>query len=179
MKTTENGKRQRVVAPLAKMKLTRDLPIQRKMLVMTLLICGAVLCVAIAALFAFQVLNFRSNFERDTVTLANVIANNSTATIAFKDDQAATEVVGALQAKPTIVAASLMLPNRSIFAHYGKPEDPQTLSQFPPAGASRFTGGQLLVTQPVKLKQEQVATLYLRSDYQRKFLELLGFYGEL
>ena len=27
------------------MKLTRDLPIQRKMLVMTLLICGAVLCV--------------------------------------------------------------------------------------------------------------------------------------
>src|SRR5438876_4133267 len=101
------GNRQRVAADSGKMKLTRDLPIQRKMLVMTLLICGAVLCVAIAALFTFQVLNFRSNFERDTVTLANVIANNSTATIAFKDDQAATEVVGALQAKPTVVSASL------------------------------------------------------------------------
>src|SRR2546426_12324942 len=138
------------------MKKFLDLPIQRKMLVMTLLICGAVLCVAIAALFTFQVLNFRSNFERDTATLANVIANNSTATIAFKDDQAATEVVGALQAKPTVVSASLLLPNGSIFAHYGKVEDGHTLSQFPPAGASRFAAGQLLVSQPVKLKAEQV-----------------------
>ena len=37
------------------MKPFRDLPIQQKMLVMTLLICGAVLCVAIAALFSFQI----------------------------------------------------------------------------------------------------------------------------
>ena len=162
-----------------KMKLIRDLPIQRKMLAMTLLICGAVLCVAIAALFTFQVLNFRSNFERDTVTLANIIANNSTATVAFKDDAAATEVVGALQAKPTVVAASLVLPGGAIFAHYGKPEDAQTLPQFPPPGESRFAGGQLLVTQPVKLKREQVGTLLLRSDYRRTFLQLLGFYGEV
>ena len=63
------------------MKPFRDLPIQRKMLVMTLLICGAVLCVAIAALFTFQVLNFRSNFQRDTATLAAIIANNSTAAL--------------------------------------------------------------------------------------------------
>ena len=81
---------------------------------MTLLICGAVLCVAIAALFTFQVLNFRSNFQRDTATLAAVIANNSTAAMAFKDEQAATEVVGALQAKPTVLAASLVLPDGSV-----------------------------------------------------------------
>ena len=92
------------------MKFFRDLPIQRKMLVMTLLICGAVLCVAIAALFIFQVLNFRANFQRDTSTLAVIIANNSTAAVAFKDDQSANEVVGSLQAKPTVVAASLALP---------------------------------------------------------------------
>src|SRR5436190_9827394 len=105
MNTTENGNRQRVVAPLNKMKLTRDLPIQRKMLVMTLLICGAVLCVAVVALFSFQVLNFRSNFQSDTATLAAIIANNSTAAMAFKDDRTATEVVGALQAKPNVVGA--------------------------------------------------------------------------
>ena len=79
------------------MKRFRNFPIQQKMLVMTLLICGAVLCVAIAALFTFQVLNFRSNFQRDTATLAVIIANNSTAAMAFKDDAAATEVVGSLQ----------------------------------------------------------------------------------
>jgi PAS domain S-box-containing protein len=161
------------------MKLIRDLPIQKKMLAMTLLICGAVLCVAIAALFIFQVLNFRSNFQRDTATLAVIIANNSTAAMAFKDDQAATEVVGALKADPTVVGASLVLPDGSLFAHFGKTENAPVWTDFPPAGGYRFTGGQLLVTQPVTLKRERVGTLYLRSDYQRTFLELLGFYGEI
>jgi len=159
------------------MKLFRNLPIEQKMLVMTLLICGAVLCVAIAALFTFQVLNFRSNFQRDTATLATVIANNSTAAMAFKDDQAATEVVSALQAKPTVLAASLVLPDGSLFAHFGKGENAQTRSQFPPPGQYRFDGGNLLVTAPVKVKGEQVGTLYLRSDYRQTFLELFSFYG--
>jgi PAS domain S-box-containing protein len=163
------------------MKFFRDLPIQRKMLVMTLLICGAVLCVAIAALFIFQVLNFRANFQRDTSTLAVIIANNSTAAVAFKDDQSANEVVGSLQAKPTVVAASLALPDGSLFAHYGKAEDAQSRAQFPPVGEFKLAGGQMLVTEPVilkgKVKQEQVGTLYLRSDYQKTFNQLLGFYG--
>ncbi len=147
------------------------------MQVLTLLICGAVLCVAIAALFIFQVLNFRSNFERDTATLAVIIANNSQAPMAFQDEQSATEVVGALRAKPTVVAASLVLPAGTVFAHYGAGENAQTLAQFPPAGKFRFNGEQLLVTQPVVVKKEQVGTLYLRSDYRRTFLQLVRFYG--
>ena len=159
------------------MKLLRNLPIEQKMLVMTLLICGAVLCVAIAALFTFQVLNFRSNFQQDTATLATVIANNSTAAMDFKYDQAATEVLNTLLAKPTVLAASLALPDGSLFAHYGPAEDAEARSQFPPAGGYRFVGGHLLVTEAVKSKGERVGTLYLRSDYRQTFLELLGFYS--
>src|SRR5882672_3837859 len=153
------------------MKPIRDLPIQQKMLAMTLLICGAVLCVAIATLFAFQVINFRSNFQRDTSTLAAVIANNRTATIAFKDDQSAMEVVSALKAKPSVVAANLVLPDGSLFAHFGKVEEARARARFPVTGGYRFIDGDLLITQPVTLKQERVGTLYLRSDYRRTFLE--------
>ena len=147
------------------------------MVLMTLLICGAVLCVAIAALFSFQVLNFRSSFERDEATLATIIANNSTAALAFTDDTAANEVVGSLKAKPTIVSACLVLTDGTLFAHYGKPEDAAELSQFPSAGKYRFADGDLLFTQPVELNHEQLGTFYLRSDYRRTFLELLRFYG--
>src|ERR1017187_857415 len=101
------------------MKRFRNFPIQQKMLVMTLLICGAVLTVAIVALFVFQVLNFRSNFQRDTSTLAAIIANQSTAVMQFKDEATANEVVGALQAKPTVLSASLVLPDGTILAHHG------------------------------------------------------------
>ena len=159
------------------MKPFRDLPIQRKMLLMTLLICGAVLFVAIAALFTFQVLNFRTNFQRDTATLAAIIANNSTAALAFKDPKAGAEVIGSLQAQPTAIAATLVLPDGSLFAQFGKDQETGDLSQFPPPGKFRFTHGHLLYTQAVELDQKQVGTLYLRSEYWRSFVELLGFYA--
>ena len=89
------------------MRPFRDLPIQRKLMQMTLLICGTVLCVVIVAIFIFQVLNFRGNFQRDIATLAAIIANNSTAALEFKDAKVGTEVIGSLQAKPTVLAASL------------------------------------------------------------------------
>jgi PAS domain S-box-containing protein len=133
--------------------------------------------VAIATLFTFQVLNFRSNFQNDATTLGVIIANNSTAAMAYEDDKAATELVDSLQAKPTVVAACLVLPNGFLLAHFGKAEDAKTLSQFPPAGEYRFTGGHLLLTQAVELKGERFGTLYLRSDYQRTFLKLIGFYA--
>src|SRR5438046_265520 len=109
------------------MKRFKDLPLRQKMLLMTLFICGAVLMVAMAALFVFQVLNFRSNFQRDNSTLAVIIANNSTAAMHFEDDSAATEVVKSLAAKPNVVSATLALPNGKPFGHFGKEEYIQTL----------------------------------------------------
>ncbi|HVM50142.1 MAG TPA: PAS domain-containing protein [Candidatus Acidoferrum sp.] len=161
------------------MKAFRDLGIQHKMQVLNLLIGGTLLLVGLAALFAFQVLSFRSNFQRDTATLAGVIANNSTAALRFKDDQAATEVVDSLRAKPTVIAASLALPDGSLLASFGKAESAAGQAQFPPPGESRFVGRQLLTTQPVMLNREQVGTLYLRSDYRRTLMELLRFYAKV
>src|ERR1039457_3745163 len=129
------------------MKAYRDLGIQTKMQVMTLLICGAVLVVAIAALFGFQVLNFRSNFQRDATTLALIVANNSTVAMSFKDETTATEVIGALAAEPTIVSASLVLPDGTELAHYGKAEDRVSRTQFASHRTTGFVGGEFLVTQ--------------------------------
>jgi PAS domain S-box-containing protein len=161
------------------MKRFRNLPIQKKMLLMTLVICGAVLLVAIAALFVFQVVNFRSNFQRDNSTLAAIIANNSAGAMAFKDDVAATEVLDSLKAKPTVMSASLLLPDGAFLAHFGQAETAQTLAQFPAPGKSSLADGCLLLTQPVIQKQDRLGVLYLRTDYRRTFLELLGFYGKV
>src|SRR6185436_8756738 len=123
------------------MRFFQALPIRQKMLAMTLCICGAVLCFAVAALFTFQVLNFRSNFQRDTSTLALVLGNNSTAAIAFKDEQTATEIVGAARAKPSVVAASLVLADGSVLGHFGPAEDAKARSQYPRLGDYRFLEG--------------------------------------
>src|SRR3954469_24022670 len=167
-------------APISNaMKLSRDLPLQKKMLVITLLICGATLCVAIAALFGFQVLNFRLSFQRDAVTVAAIIANNSESAMSFKDEEAAAAVVRSLQAKPTVLGASLVLPDGKIVGRFGVWETSKTLAQYPRSGESMFLGGHLLVTQPVIWKLERLGTLYLRSDYQRALRTLLNFYALL
>ncbi len=165
------------------MKAYRDFGIQTKLQFMTLLICGAVLAVAMAALFTFQVLNFRSNFQRDAMTLALIIANNSTAAMQFGPgyEKDATEVISALEARRDVTSASLVLPDRdhTLFAHYGRLEDQKSLSQFPNHRDAYFAGGDLLVTQPVKWKGEWVGTLYLRLNYAQTYGELLNFYGQV
>src|SRR5271169_4630657 len=127
-----------------KMKSFRDLPLQRKMLVMTLSICGAVLCIAIAAFFAFQVLNFRATFKRDAATLTAIIATNATGVLSFNDDKGANELVASLRAKPSIISASLFrLPENVVIAQYGKHENAATFAQFPSAGEEKFLGNDL------------------------------------
>ena len=163
----------------ATMKKFRNLPIQKKMLLMTLLICGAVLLVVITTFFFFQVVSFRSNYERDTAALATIIANNSTVAISFKDDTAAVEVLSSLKAKPTILSASLTLPDGTIFANYGLKERAGILNLFPPPGESSLSAGQLLFSQPVILKNNRLGTLYLRTDYDKTYQELVHFYEQI
>jgi PAS domain S-box-containing protein len=161
------------------MKRFRNFPIKQKILVMTLLICGTVLLVAIAALFVFQVLNFRSNFARNNAALAAIIADASASAMAFEDDATVNKMVASLQAKTPVLSATLVLPNGAFLAHVGTKETAQSLAPFPAPGESRFTGGQLLITELVLQKRARLGTLYLRTDYRHTFLELLGFYGQL
>jgi len=162
------------------MKLFRDLGIQNKMHLMTLVICSAVLLVATAALFSFQVWNFRANFQSNTETMAQVIANNSVAAVEFKDEHGATEVVGALNSDPAVISASIILSDGPMLAHYGQAEDALSRLQFSTNQPASFVNGELLVAQPVFAKSEgRVATLYLRADYQSTLLNLLKFYGLL
>ena len=123
------------------------------MLVMTLVICGAVLCVAIAALFTFQVLNFRSNFQRDTATLAAVIANNSTAAMAFKDEPGGDRGGERPPGRTPRACRQLGLARRHVVRPLSEAGgNAARWRNFRPPDGYRFVGGHLLVTQPVRLK---------------------------
>jgi signal transduction histidine kinase len=157
----------------------RDLPIQRKITVMTLVIVGTILPLAILVLFTFQVLNFRASFQSENATLAAATATNSTVALAFKDADNGAEVIGSLSAAPQVISATLMEPDGSVLARFGADENAASLSRFPPAGKARFTGGDLLLTQPVFLEGKRTGTLYLRSNFQRLLFKMIKLYGLL
>ena len=159
------------------MKPFSDLPIQRKMLVMTLTICGVVLLVSVTLLISFQLLNFRADFQRDTATLSSIVANNSTAALAFDDRKAAGEILGWLKAKPTVLCATLINYGGLEVAHYGEKDDSNNIKGFPAENQFKYDGGDLLYTELVQLEGKPIGHLYLRVDYRSVFLQLLRFYG--
>ncbi len=157
------------------MKALRDLPIQRKLLVITLIICSVVMLAASAALFAFQLLHFHSSFERETAALSAIVASNTKPALVSANATTAAEVLRSLRAYPPIVTASLVSPSGRVLAHYGKPEAAESFSQFPPAGESRFTRRNLLRSQPVALDTQGLGMLYLRFDYWEPLMTVLEF----
>jgi len=159
------------------MKRLQDLPIQRKILVMTLSICGAVLLVSLAILMVFQILNFRSNFQRDTETLSAIIANNSTAALAFDDRKAAGEILDSLKAKPSVLCACMVNSDRVTVARYGQMDGSEAMLTNTAERQFSYQRGRLFYNQPVQLAGKRLGSLYLSVDYQSSFNQLFQFYG--
>jgi len=161
------------------MKSFRDISLKRKLLLSNLTICGAVLLVATIVIFTFRVLDFRASFLADTATLGAVIANNSTAALAFNDAKGGAEVVNSLRDKPTVVGALMVTAGGETLARFGESNSVPALSLFPPPGGHRFMDGHLLYTAPVRLNGRQLGALYLRANYRKPFFALLGFYASV
>ncbi len=97
-------------------------------------------------------------------TLAELVGRNSTATLAFGDKNAATDILNALSAQPEIVLGCLYAKNGALFASY----DPKGNGRACPVSvipSGQFFGnGTLSVSRPVMYENEVLGSLYLLSD---------------
>src|ERR1041385_4089222 len=120
------------------MRPLRDLPIKRKVTLVILLTCAAALLLACGALAAYEVIDFRRALVRDMTALADVLAKNTRAALAFQDDRAARETLEALQAEPYVTAACLYTQDGRQFATYTRAEGPPGFPAKPAAARYRF-----------------------------------------
>src|ERR1044071_1381975 len=96
----------------------QDMPVKRKLTLVILLACSAVLLVACGVLAAYQMYDFRRTMVRNMTVLAEVFGKNTRAALAFQDEKAASETFLALQAEPAVEAACLFAADGTRFAHY-------------------------------------------------------------
>src|SRR6185312_12731483 len=153
------------------MMLLRDLPIQKKLMRIILLISGAILIVTSVAFFTYELYAFHRNTTQKISTLAQVIAANSTAALAFDDRETATEILTALKAEPHIIAAALFDNKGILFSHYPANAAAKIFPASPGADHFLFTKSYLEGFQPVIEGNRRLGTLYIKSDlggmYQR------------
>ena len=149
----------------------RHLPIQRKLRLVVLATCTAALCVASSALFGLQFFNFKRDFQRDLVAVAEIIASNSTAAVQFQNDDDTREILTALKAKPQIIGAEVILSDGTSLAATGDTHGYHDPKQ-PPDPGFREDGFDLLYVHPIILDRERIGSLFLHTDYARQASQL-------
>src|ERR1051326_7020237 len=84
-----------------------NLSIKRKLTLMTMLTSGVAMVLSSASFLIYDLVSFRNMLSRDLATQAQIVAYDSAAALAFKDEVSANDTLSALKAKEDIVVAVL------------------------------------------------------------------------
>jgi signal transduction histidine kinase len=160
------------------MKPFRDVSIQRKLVLIMMLTATVTLVLACVALIAWDWIGYRRALGRDLASMAEIVASNSTAALAFGDQASAEETLAALRARPGIVGACLYDRDGAVFARYARDRDQASFQ--PPLlqePGTRFALRHVEVFQPVLARGETVGTAYLRNDLSDLYARLARYAG--
>jgi signal transduction histidine kinase len=157
----------------------QDIPIRRKLTLISLLTSGVALLLACAMLAGYEVVMFRRGMVRGLTTLAEIVGTNSTAALLFNDQQAAGETLAALMAEPRILSACIYAKDKRVFARYARSSGADGFCPSAPGAEGYFFGsGRLELSRPIAFDNERVGTVYLRSDLEELY-DLLLRYGAI
>jgi PAS domain S-box-containing protein len=155
----------------------RDAPIRRKLMAIMLLTSGLALLLTCAAFLGYELLTFRATAVRELSTIGQIVAANSTAALAFRNPDDAREVLAALKAEPSIVAATLYDADGQVFSIYPDSLAAAAFPQAPEPDGFRFEGARLIGFAPVEQgDNRRLGTLFLASDL-RPIYARLRLYG--
>jgi two-component system sensor histidine kinase/response regulator len=139
--------------------------IGRKLALITALTSAVALGMATTYGVVSDGVSFRQSLENDAGTVADLVAANSTAALAFLDEEAADETVGALRVSAAVQAAALYDTAGRRFASFARsPELAPPLRFEEVDGGER--DGRLGVVRPVVLGGEQVGSVFVVSSLQ-------------
>jgi PAS domain S-box-containing protein len=155
----------------------RDLPIKRRLTRVILLTCTVALLLACAVLAAYELFDFRRAMARDMTVVADVLAMNIQAALAFEDEAAAGETLSALRAEPYVMSAWLQGADGKLFTAYHRPGISDAILPAPMPDGHRFEGGFLFLSRPVVLKGKRIGTIRIQADLQGIDERLLLFGG--
>jgi PAS domain S-box-containing protein len=155
----------------------RDMPIKQKLLVIIMSVTTAALLLSGLGIVIADSVLFRAALQRDISALAQIVADNSTAALAFEDPTTATETLASLKARPHLLAACIYRPDGAIFARYVHPGARADCPLGNAPDQLLFTGTGLMIRRPIALNQRRIGTLVLLYDLD-EISERARLYGQ-
>lgn len=138
--------------------------IKRKVMTVIVLASFAVSLVTVTAFVLYDVMTFKQSMVGNLVSQGRLIAENSAASLAFKDQDDARKVLASLRTEPDVVAAAIYDQQGQLFASYPADIPRGQLPQKPEKWAYKFQNNSLCIFQPVIHSGDPFGTIYLRSN---------------
>lgn len=157
-----NNESEKVGSKLS-MRAFRDRPIRQKLVITTMITVAVALLVAGLGVILADSILFRGYLRRDLSALAQIIADNSTAALAFNDPKSAADTLASLRARTHVAGACVYREDGTILATYSR-QGPLACPAVDRRESIRFSGSDITVAQPVLLNGRALGTLMLTYD---------------
>jgi PAS domain S-box-containing protein len=162
-----------IAKPAARERLALDreaslpgaLPLRAKVRMVVIQAALITLSALAGAVFILQITAFRNTFANDLGGLAAVMASHAAPALENNDVAALTELLAALRAKPAIVSATIVAPDGTPLARFGREETAQSLAEFQAGRKTSADGKQWLRSEQITRGGQTLGTLHLRADY--------------
>jgi signal transduction histidine kinase len=143
----------------------QDMPFRRKLMTIILTTTAVVMALMSGAFVTYEVVTIRKSLARQMQTLGEMLAANSTAALAFQNQDDATEILSALSADKHVISAALYDKSGHVFARYPAAVTDASLPAAPGETGYVFNQGRLTSFSPViQAKSDRLGTLYLAYD---------------
>jgi signal transduction histidine kinase/AmiR/NasT family two-component response regulator len=142
------------------------LSLARKLALISVVTSGLALVAAGAALVMLDSRDAQARLGRDTSVLADMLASQSQAILAFNDRKAATETLQALAANRHVTTAAMLDRQGAVFARFDRAGAPAVaaLPAIPPGAGPQYGSGQVRVARPVVFDGQRLGQIYVAAD---------------
>ncbi|NOT44322.1 MAG: response regulator [Acidobacteria bacterium] len=141
----------------------RDLPIRRKLLLMTALSSVTALLLASGGFLLWDVERFRTTIEEDMQAQARLLSQGVSSALTFGDDRAAAEDLAVLRIRPRVAMSCLYHSSGLLFASYHRDGDSECPLR-PPLPSNFGWNPVITVLEPVLVNDQAVGTLFIERD---------------
>jgi signal transduction histidine kinase/DNA-binding response OmpR family regulator len=153
----------------------------RKLTAIGVLTSTVALILACAVIFAYDLSTSRQRLIRGTGMLADVIAKNSTAVLAFGDAKEAGEMLSAVALDPHIVSAEIRSPAGEVLARYDRDPRGEATPPVPAALAAQtsqpwhvLVDGSLLLNRPIAIGRDVLGSVFIQADQGEVWERAIG-----
>jgi methyl-accepting chemotaxis protein len=155
-----------------------NIPIRRKLMLITVLATAIALVLASLILVVYEVLSYRTEKSQDIGVQAEILASSVAPSLVFGDAKAAHEYLNALKANADIRAAAMYTSDGKLFTSYTRGgEGTAPLPARAQALARHFENDELVGFWPVIEGDHQVGSVYLRVSVEPLALRLTRYGG--